>query len=86
MLIFYRISGLLLLFGSGCSAVSLIARIPNLRIPVLIIALILSASLGGYGVFVYCSRNPENQEWLINLGLLIAISVTCVIGGIIQWV
>jgi hypothetical protein len=85
MLIFYRMSGFLLLFGSGCSAVSLLAKIPHLRMPVLIIALVLSASLGGYGGIIYYSRSPENQEWVVNLGLLVSIIVVCIIGGIVQW-
>ena len=85
MLVFYRMAGFLLLFGSGCSAVSLMAKIPHLRIPVLIIGLLLSASLGGYGGIIYYSRSPENQEWVVNLGLLISIVLFCLIGGIVQW-
>lgn len=85
MLIFYRMSGFLLLFGSGCSAVSLLAKIPHLRMPVLIIALVLSASLGGYGGIIYYSRSAENNDWVVNLGLLVSIVVVCIIGGLIQW-
>jgi hypothetical protein len=85
MLIFYRMAGFLLLFGSGCSAVSLMAKIPHLMIPVLIVYLLLIASLGGYGVIIYYSRSAENREWIINLGLLVSIILFCLIGGVVQW-
>lgn len=85
MLIFYRIAGLLLLFGSACSAISLIAKIPALTIPSLILYFLLSISLGIYGGIVYYSRSPENNEWIINLALLAAIIIFCLVGGVIQW-
>lgn len=85
MLIFYRMAGFLLLFGSGCSAVSLMAKMPHLTVPVAIIALLLSASLGGYGGIIYYSRSAENNDWLVNLGLLFSIILFCIVGGIVQW-
>lgn len=86
MITFYRISGLLFLFGVGCSIVSLLGQIPQFEIPVGIVLLILSASLGALAAIVYNSRTAESNDWVVNLSIIGAIVVFCIVGVLIQWV
>lgn len=85
MIIFYRTAGLLLLFGSGCSVVSLLGRIDQFFLPSLIIFLVLAGALGAMGAIVYKSKSAESTEWLVNLSIIAAIAIFCFIGGLIQW-
>lgn len=86
MITFYRISGLLFLFGVGCSIVSLLGQIPQFEIPAGIVLLILSASLGALAAIVYNSRTAESNDWVVNLSIIGAIVVFCIVGVLIQWV
>lgn len=85
MITFYRISGLLFLFGIGCSIVSLLGRIPQFEIPAGIVLLILSASLGAMTAVIYNGRSAESNDWVINLSIIGAIVVFCIVGVLIQW-
>jgi hypothetical protein len=86
MIQFYRIIGFFLLIASSASLASLLARlIPDLREPAFWVSLILSLGIGIAGTVIYCTRNPEAQDWIFTSLIVVGFAIALVIGGLIQW-
>ena len=86
MIQFYRIIGFFLLIASSASLASLLARlIQDLREPAFWISLLLSLGLGITGAVIYCTRNPETQDWIFTGLIVVGFAIALIIGGLIQW-
>lgn len=86
MIQFYRIIGFFLLVAGSASLASLLARlIEDLREPAFWVSIILSLGLGIAGAVVYCTRNPETQDWIFISLIVVGFAIALLIGGLIQW-
>ncbi|MEB3881951.1 hypothetical protein [Lyngbya sp. CCY1209] len=85
MIQLYRIIGLILMFGCGASAVSLLAvDYPQFRLPGFWLALIASLVLGAIGGIAYYQRE-KSEDWWQWLTVAVAVACVLIIGGGIQW-